>query len=279
MKEVKIKNRSDRLMNKLADRLTNKSTMIIIMFISFTSFTLFVFFVPTVVLAKKAIGWHWYNEIYPKNERNQKQVMKDMKKGSAIFQMSMLRRAVREAKAKAILYPTKSNIRVYLILQNFVMSKAALFTQVWKKTLLDYPELDYSILHPTQNSAQHILYAERSRKEDEVINSFSKKYGLLFFYRGNSSLDQALAPTIESFSKKHNISLLPVSVDGKNLPVFDTNHVDNGQAEKLGIKHFPALVLVDPKDQKILPLNYGYISSSELRRRFLQVATNFQEGV
>ena len=194
-------------------------------------------------------------------------------------QMALLRQALQEAKAKAILYPTVENMRSYLILQNFVTNQASLFTQVWKRTLLEYPDLDYSILHPIQNSAQHVMYAETSKKEDEAIQSFAKQYGLFFFYRGNNSLDQALAPIIESFSRGNHISLIPVSMDGKTLAVFGSNQIDRGQAEKLGIKYFPALILVNPKNQKIQPLNYGFISDADLRRRFLQIATNFQDGV
>lgn len=85
--------------------------------------------------------------------------------------------------------------------------------------------------------------------------------------------------TEERFSKEHNVALLPVTVDGKISTAFAASHTDNGQAEKLGIKYFPALILVDPKNQKVQPLHYGFIAGSELRRRFLQIATNFQEGV
>jgi len=240
---------------------------------------------------RKAVGWHWYNEVYPvkyedKKDKENIEIKKNKKnKKSAMEQMLMLRKTVQEAKAKAILYPTVENMRSYLILQNFVTNQAGLFTQAWKKTLLEYPELDYSIFHPTQNSAQHIISAENSKKEKEAIRSFSRKYGLFFFYRGNNLLDQALAPIIYSFSKENNISLIPISVDGKLIDIFSSNHtyngqtVNNGQAENLGIKYFPALILVDPKNRKVIPINYGFISDSELRRRFLQIATEFKEGV
>lgn len=248
----------------------------------------------TPVLAKEAVGWHWYNEIYleeikdeiDKKDQNDQKNQKDAEikkikenKKTAMTQMLMLRNAVQEAKAKAILYPTVENMRAYLILQNFVTNQAALFTQAWKKALLAYPELDYSILHPTQNSAQHIIYAETNRKEKEAIRVFGEKFGLFFFYRGNNPLDQALAPIVSGFSKENNISLISVSTDGKLIDVFENKQINHGQAEKLGIKYFPALILVDPKNQKVIPIHYGFISDSELHRRFLQVATNFKEGV
>jgi conjugal transfer pilus assembly protein TraF len=236
----------------------------------------------TPVLAKEAIGWHWYNEIYPEEKMQQKDrnnTKNKQNERSAMAQMAFLRQAVQEAKARAVLYPTVENMRSYLILQNFVTNQAGLFAQTWKKTLLEYPELDYSILHPLQNSAQHVVYAENSKKEKEAIKVFSEKYGLFFFYRGNNPLDQTLAPTIEAFSKEHNISLIPISMDGRTLTVFSVSQVNRGQAEKLGVKYFPALILIDPKNKKTQPLHYGFISDSELRRRFLQIATNFQEGI
>jgi conjugal transfer pilus assembly protein TraF len=262
-------------------------------------FILSVLCIPEAASAKEAVGWHWYNEIYPeiktyeKNEKDENKERgekdkkhekygKNKKEDSAMNQIVFLRQVVQEAKAKAILYPSEENMRSYLILQNFVMNQANRFAHVWKKTQLDYPELDYSVLHPVQNSAQHVLYLSVHNRENEAIKTFSKKYGLLFFYRGNNPLDQELAPTIESFSRENNISLIPVSIDGKKLEVFgsfEMNQIDSGQAERLGIKYFPALILVDPKNQKVRPLNYGFISDSDLRRRFLQVATDFKEGV
>ena len=257
---------------------------------------IFVLCVSESALAKEAIGWHWYNEIYPENKKHEKREKveqgnndgegsgskKSKKEDSATKQIILLRQAVQEAKARAILYPTEENMRTYLILQNFIMSQANIFAHMWKKTQLDYPELDYSILHPVQNNAQHVLYAGIRKKEEMAIKAFSEKYGLLFFYRGNNPLDQELAPTIESFSRDNNISLIPVSVDGKKLEIFANptmSQIDNGQAGKLGVRYFPALILVDPRNQRVRPLHYGFISDSDLRRRFLQVASDFQEGV
>lgn len=239
--------------------------------------------ITNVAEPTKAVGWHWYNEIHPETKDFAKDEadneLSDKKGVSALTQITALREEVQEAKAKAILYPTTQNVRAYLVLQNFVMEKAMLFTRAWKQALLKYPELDYGVLHPTQNNAQHVLYARERQREDAAIKYYSKYYGLLFFYRGDNLLDQELAPTIKSFSEDNNIALIPVSVDGKILDSLVTSHIDRGQATKLQIKHYPALILVNPKTQEIQALHYGFISESELRRRFLQLATNFQEGV
>ena len=41
-------------------------------------------------------------------------------------------------------------------------------------------------------------------------------------------------------------------------------------------RYLPALFLVNFKTQKMSPLSYGFVSTSELRERFLDVATNFK---
>ena len=230
--------------------------------------------IPMPIFAE-AIGWHWYNEIYEAKEKPVKN--KPIKPKTAEAEMTKLRETVREAKAKAILYPTEENVREYITLQNLVAEKASMFSSMWQKVLLDFPELSYAVLHPTENNAQHVLYEQDRQKENQAIAAYREKYGMFFFYRGDNLLDQELAPTIASFSKENQISLIPISVDGKILPVFVESTIDKGQAKKLGVKYFPALILVEPKSRAVQPLNYGFISLDELRHRFLQVATNFKE--
>jgi conjugal transfer pilus assembly protein TraF len=231
------------------------------------------------VSAAPAVGWHWYNEIIESKDKNKKlKPAKKLHEVTAQEQMLQLRQTVEEAKARAILFPSEENVHTYLQLQNYVVAKAAIFSRVWKKTLLDYPDVDYAISHPTENNAQHVMYAEEDARENQAIAALSDKYGLFFFYRGNNLLDQELAPTIAGFAREYHVALIPVAVDGKILAVFPGSRNDSGQAAKLGITYFPALVLVDPASQEVKPLNYGFIAQDELKRRFLQVATDFKEG-
>ena len=234
----------------------------------------FIFAWPLAGQAQDAIGWHWYNEA--KVERKAK-IDDKHKQPSASMQMLALRRMVREAKDQAILYPTEANLRTYVILQNFVIQQAARFTQIWQKMLLKNPELDYSIKHPTQSGAQQLLHEQDYQQETLAIKALGQQYGILFFYRGKHELDQALAPTILSFCQTNQITLLPITVDGQQLPLFANSSHNQQQASILGIKHFPALILVDLKTKQTIPLHYGFISESGLRQRCLQIITNFNE--
>ena len=274
--------------------INKRNTIDFLFFLPFLLFLLFLRLLPLLlvaavseqVYATGAVGWHWYNEINeiitPEDKKpvqRQSKQLKQLKQLTAQEQMIILRQTVEEAKAKAILFPSEENVYAYLQLQNYVVGKAVVFSRVWQKTLLDYPDIDYSVLHPTENNAQHIVYEEEAMRENEAIAVFREKYGLFFFYRGNNALDRELAPTVESFVQENHISLIPVSVDGKILPIFPNSRSDNGQAAQLGISYFPALVLVDPVNRIVKPLRYGFISQSELKRRFLQIATDFKEGI
>jgi len=224
---------------------------------------------------EKAVGWHWYNEPHPKKTEK---IKNTSQKTLATQQMTAVKFLVKESLDKAVLYPTEQNIRTYLILQNYLTQHAAFFSQLWQKTLLDYPTLDFGVEHPTENDAQPILYSQEDQAEQAAIDADAKTDGLFFFYRGKNALDQAFAPTVKAFSTQNNISLIPISVDGTTLPIFAHNQLDQGQALKLGIHVFPALVLVNPATKKVQPIHYGFASQDELRNRFLEVASQFRQG-
>ena len=48
------------------------------------------------------------------------------------------------------------------------------------------------------------------------------------------------------------------------------------RAQRLGVKYFPAMMLVDPKQGSIRPLSYGFISQDDLAKQFLNVSEDFK---
>ena len=47
-------------------------------------------------------------------------------------------------------------------------------------------------------------------------------------------------------------------------------------AQRLGVKYFPAMMLVDPKQGSVRPLSYGFISQDDLAKQFLNVSEDFK---
>lgn len=70
--------------------------------------------------------------------------------------------------------------------------------------------------------------------------------------------------------------MIPVSVDGVVNPLLPDSRMDQGQAEQLGVKFFPAMMLVNPKSGQVKPLSYGFISQDDLAKQFLYVSSDFK---
>ncbi|VCY00739.1 hypothetical protein BANRA_05559 [Klebsiella pneumoniae] len=85
----------------------------------------------------------------------------------------------------------------------------------------------------------------------------------MFFYRGREAIDGQLVQVIKNFRETYGLSVIPVSVDGVINPMLPDSRTDQGQAEQLGVKFFPAMMLVNPKVAK--PLSYGFISQDDRR--------------
>ena len=60
---------------------------------------------------------------------------------------------------------------------------------------------------------------------------------------------------------------------------FPQSQRDSGQSVKMGIKHFPALFLVNPKKGEYKPIAYGFITPDDLARRVLNIVSGFKPKI
>ena len=108
-----------------------------------------------------------------------------------------------------------------------------------------------------------------------AIETLAQHYGVMFFYRGQDPIDGQLVQVIKNFRETYHLSVIPVSVDGIVNPLLPDTRMDGGQASRLGIRYFPALMLADPKSGAVKPVSYGFISQDDLAKQFLNVSTDF----
>ena len=59
-------------------------------------------------------------------------------------------------------------------------------------------------------------------------------------------------------------------------PTLINSRVNQGQANRLGVRYFPALLLVNPQSQHVSPIAYGLTTQDVLMERIKQVATQFK---
>lgn len=215
-------------------------------------------------------GWLWNNIPHEKEKGI------DFSSLTPDEQVSVLRYYTMNALHTLDLDPTPEHAYTAALWTQFWEEKATGVTSAYSQMLLENPELDYHLQHPTESAALSVASTLTAEREKGAIQALSENYGIFFFYRGLNPYDQKLAPIIQHFAARYQVSIVPVTVDHTVLPEFPESKEDEGQTEHLGIHYFPALILVEPETQTVKPLYYGFISEDGLAKQFLKVATNFK---
>lgn len=213
-----------------------------------------------------AQGWHWYKD--PKEQK----LEEDDSQNDPVSQMNAIRATVERAKDKMVLNPTKENVKGYIFIQNKVSGNAAELSKTWREVLLENPELDYSLIHPTNNAARQVENDLVSKKENIAIQKLAKTSGLFFFYRSSCPYCVRFAPILKDFAETYGLTVIPITTDGISLPEFPNSYADKGQAAKFQVKVEPALFIVNPYTHQAIPVSYGLTSEADLKRRILNIA-------
>lgn len=229
----------------------------------------------------EVVGWHWYNqpvrEIAVKKKRSES-LMQSFNQLSPLQQLNLLKAVTRNRQVKAVLSGKVNDIAAYKAAQDFWVRRATAFTMGWEKMLLRYPSLDYSLHYSHSNMQVPLMQRSLRQREDQAISRLAKDQGLVFFYRGKYPEDRLFSGIVSRFSASHQISVMPVSVDGAVSPVFPQTRLDSyhKKARALGVETFPALVLVNPATNHYQRVSYGVQSESELANRLLKIANHWK---
>lgn len=164
----------------------------------------------------------------------------------------------------------------YLALQHYWIKESDDFSQLYQKAMLYSPQFDASVRLPSSNLAVKARDELKAIKHQQIIGSLRQNHGLMFFYKGRDPLNLKEVPVVMDFANRHQIKLIPISVDGVIAPSLPDSRKDKGQARQLGIAFFPALILVNPTTHKTWPLSYGLVTQDVIEERIIQVVTNFK---
>ena len=244
------------------------------MMIRLSSFLFSLLFVPFETKAgffdRKAEGWHWYE-----TKKEEKKEKEEQKQQSVSLQISPTqwvenqKKLLNESLNLALFQPSFENVKNYQILQKKMMDRSEIFSEMWQRVLFSTPSLDENTKFPITQVGRHAYLDIQRRKKSELIKKISKSYGLFFFFKGDCAYCHVFAPIVKQFSKKHNIEIIAISLDGGKVKEFPNSIQNNGAAQKLEIKAVPALIAVNPSTQKILPISYGVNSIEDLENRLL----------
>ena len=223
-----------------------------------------------------AEGWHWYKDSI--EDEKEQRVIKEAQPQDSIQELAAFKKSIEKALATAILHPTDENVANYIALQNRLGNQASLFSDVWQRVLLNNPDLDYSLIHPTNSLGKQVDLDLKRAKEDAAIAKLAKESGLFFFYSSSCAYCRKFAPILKEFAEIHKITIIPISTDGIFLPEFPNSKIDKGHSTKFNVTVFPSLFAVNPYTKKVYPISYGLSSHSELRKRILDISQNFMSG-
>src|SRR5271167_4705224 len=112
-------------------------------------FLVLILFHSSSLLADKPAGFLWYDI--------EKEAKEKQKPGIAFNQLSftdrdaVLRFYTMEALHKARNTKKVEDMRAFLSLQDYWLQESSRFKRLFQKTMLQYPEYDYQVTHPTSN--------------------------------------------------------------------------------------------------------------------------------
>jgi conjugal transfer pilus assembly protein TraF len=228
----------------------------------------------TTYFTEHTIGWHWYKDPAKTNETEEAEAAQD-----PITQMSAVRLTVQRALDRAVLQPSQDNVKQYIQLQNHVSQQANQFNHYWQAVLLQHPELDFALQHPTNNLAKQVEYDTHHREEEKMLRQFAKQYPLYFFYKSTCPYCQRFAPILKDFAQHEGFFILPITMDGIALKEFPDSYVDQGESRTYQVTVEPTVFAVNPVTRQAIRVSTGLVSEEEMKKNIIAVLTHFEGDV
>lgn len=145
----------------------------------------------------------------------------------------------------AVMQPTPAAIGLYLQANAFLMQKAGVFAESWRRALVDNPQFDWTAVRPAVNVVSAGMSREREGKLLREVRVLAKDHGFIFF--GDESLKtRHMLEQVRAFKDEYGFDAAFVSVTGADNPLMPEAREDKGLSAFVakGIRQFPALVLV-----------------------------------
>ena len=228
-------------------------------------------------------GWHWYQaepEVSKKTEKKDEkgENLVQTYPQNPIEELKAYQKRLEEAKAMAVMHPSKENVEKYQYLQYEALERANKFSNVWMENVYTNPELNYALIVPTSQKARHVYLHEKEKEKIEKITELSKEYGLFYFFKKGCEYCKEFGPIVKRFSEKYNWEVLAISEFGEENELFERNVRDNGLADRWGVSTYPSVFAVNPNTGDVIPIANGMISIEEMEERIMLITKERKEG-
>lgn len=225
-------------------------------------------------------GWYWHKD--PK-ESPKKQTLKQAPNTNKVANpdktWKLIGQKVQDARAQAILNPSAENIARARRIQRLVVAQANLFSEKWMLDLLLHPDQDESLVNPSSSGARDVYNQQNYFKKEKLIARLRQESGLIYFYQAGEDYSERMAQVVAEFANTYQITVIPIAMTDRFSPYFPNSQPDSGEANRMGVKHIPALFTLHPISKQPMPIAYGLVSQSELMENMLMAAKAFESGV
>jgi conjugal transfer pilus assembly protein TraF len=223
-------------------------------------------------------GFLWYNlppkevKITPKEKTIPFKSLSFQQRDKVLHYLTM------EALHKARQTHDVKDMERFLEYQTYWLNEASVFQHNFQYALLRKPDYDFTVKNPVSAIGTTLNEQRKSIYREKSISNLTQQYGLLFFYEGRSPYSEKQSYVLKDFAARYHFNYIPVSVDGVVLPTLPSSRVDKGQAQKLKIHTFPAMVLVEPKTGKSMPVAHGFVTQDYLTENFEVIAKELERS-
>lgn len=218
-------------------------------------------------------GWLWYQKQPPPKllkSRKEKQPPQETHTSpenavtSYQERMREVRENLEEIQAKAILEPTRENVRAFQRAQNAVWYQAEAFQNMLMLAALEdrtYPA-DVALRSPV---GRELYQKEAVARLDAAIQKLAKTYGVFFIFKQDCPYCHQFSPILREWMDTYGFDAQAISPDGSALPEFPETVTDNGAIATLNPEGmYPAAFLVNPHTREVIPLAHGLLNTQQL---------------
>ena len=187
-----------------------------------------------------------------------------------------MRRALEEARARAILEPNSKNVTAYLRLQQEALQSAATFSDAFRRTVWANPALDYTLKRPVGALAKKLWSDERRAELEGALARLGERYGLIYLGSERCPACRVFGPLLRAFALRHGIEGARGIDDGGTACGLAGSGARCGPRRADGDKG-PGLarrgLIRHEEAKRTLPVAFGVLAEDQLAERIFAITS------
>lgn len=167
--------------------------------------------------------------------------------------------------------PSYENVRRYMYAQRMATDRATLFAQTYGQVYKRELALSENHRRPTGGTQLVAMSQEINRVKKELVNSNYDRFGVFFFFSSTCKYCVTMISELNSITKKFNLDLLPVSIDGHPLPGSAelekiTIYDDGTLTAMMPIMSTPTMYLINKETREATVMANGFVTSTQFEQ-------------